>query len=114
MLLVLLGTWMGLFVRQVLHHKGASHYVVFLAAAFVSSFVAGMGFRYGWGTTPQVALATSVLFLVPGVPFLNAFTDIIEGHVLTGTSRAVNAAALMVCVSLGLLLTMLSLGLEKL
>ena len=114
MLLVLLGTWLGLFVRQELHHRGASHYVVFLTAAFVSSFVAGMGFRYGWGNTPQIALATSVLFLVPGVPFLNAFTDIIEGHVLTGTSRTVNAAALMVCVSLGLLLTMLSLGLEKL
>jgi uncharacterized membrane protein YjjP (DUF1212 family) len=112
--LVGLGTFLGLFARQEMHHRGANHYIIFIVAAFIASFVAGMGFRYNISTTPEIALAASVLYLIPGVPLLNSITDIIEGHVLTGTSRAVNTCTTIFCIALGLLLSMLTLGLDKL
>lgn len=114
MAFVALGTFCGLFVRQEMHHRGANHFLIFITSAFVASFIASFTIRYNIGLTPKTALATSVLYLIPGVPLLNSITDIIEGHVLTGTSRAVNAGALIVCIALGLLLTMLTLGLDRL
>lgn len=63
-----------------------------------------------WGTTPEIAMATSVLYLVPGVPLINGIIDIIEGHVLAGVSRLINALLLIVCLSLGLLCAMLLIG----
>jgi uncharacterized membrane protein YjjP (DUF1212 family) len=114
MLMVGIGTVLGLYTRQELHHRGANHYISFIVAAFVASFIAGLTIRFNLGSTSQIALATSVLFLIPGVPLLNAVTDVIEGHVLTGTARGVNAIALILCISLGLLLTMLTFGLDRL
>jgi len=111
---VAIGTFLGLFVRQEMHHRGANHFLIFITSAFVASFITSFAIRYNIGATPKTALVTSVLYLIPGVPLLNSITDIIEGHVLTGTSRAVNAGALIVCISLGLLLTMLTLGLDRL
>ena len=55
-------------------------------------------------------MATSVLYLVPGVPLINGIIDIIEGHVLAGVSRLINALLLIVCLSLGLLCAMLLIG----
>jgi len=114
MALVALGTGLGVYTRHLMHHKGFSHYLIFICAAFVASIVAGLGVYFEWGGAPQIGLAASVLFLIPGVPLLNAVTDVINGHVLTGTARAINAGALILCISMGLLISMLILGLEKL
>ena len=38
-------------------------------------------------STPRKALATSVLYLVPGVQLVNAVIDLIEGYVLTAIAR---------------------------
>ncbi|WP_296004102.1 threonine/serine exporter family protein, partial [uncultured Alistipes sp.] len=54
-----------------------------------------------------IALATSPLFLVPGVPLINGVIDIMEGHVLMGGSRLVNALLQIVCIAVGLSATLL-------
>ena len=46
--------------------------------------------------------------------YLDSILDIIEGHILTGIARLVNASTLIVCIAIGLFLAMLILGLEKL
>ena len=53
---------------------------------------------------------TSVLFLIPGVPLINSILDILEGHVLVGLSRTINATILIICIALGLSMTLLILG----
>lgn len=58
-------------------------------------------------TTSEIALATSVLYLVPGVPLINGVIDIVEGHVLTGFARLTQAALLIVCIAIGLSFTLL-------
>ena len=45
---------------------------------------------------------------------INSIFDLLEGHVLVGISRAVNALILIVCIALGLSATMLILGLDML
>ena len=111
---VFLATLAGFFIRQEMIKKHINHLIVFSTSAFVASLLAGLGYVFHWGATPEIALASSVLFLIPGVPLINSILDIIEGHVLTGIARLVNASSLIVCIALGLFASMLILGLEKL
>ena len=94
--------------------KHVNHLVVFTTSAFVASMFAGMGYVLHIGHTPEIALASSVLFLIPGVPLINSILDILQGHILTGIARLVNATSLIVCIAIGLFTSMLILGLEKL
>lgn len=112
--LVFVSTLVAFFIRQQLIDRKFNHPLTFVISAMVSSFIAGQGYLNGWGTTPDIAIATSVLFLVPGVPLINSLMDILEGHVLTGVSRFINATILIVSISIGFLATMMVLGLEKL
>ena len=58
-------------------------------------------------TTSEVALATSVLFLIPGVPLINGVIDIVEGHVLNGIARLASALMLIICIAIGLSCTLM-------
>lgn len=108
-LVVFLGTFLGFFVRAALTKHGVNHLIVFTLSAFVASFVAGLCAR-GLQFHTDLAISTSVLFLVPGVPLLNGVIDMIDGHVLAGLSRVVNATSLVLAMTLGLILTVVLLG----
>lgn len=110
--LVWVATLFGFFVRQELAKRHVNHMVMFVICSFVASYIASFGVKYGLGNTQDVALGTSVLFLIPGVPLINSIMDLLEGHVLIGWSRAVNAAILIICIALGLSMTLLTLGKE--
>ena len=85
--------------------KGINHFVIFIASTFVASMCASTSVIFD--TTSEIALATSVLYLVPGVPLINGVIDIVEGHVLTGFARLTQAALLIVCIAIGLSFTLL-------
>jgi uncharacterized membrane protein YjjP (DUF1212 family) len=112
--LVFFATLVGFYIRQEMMKRHINHLVVFTTSAFVASLIAGMGYVFQLGNTPEIAIASSVLYLIPGVPLINSILDIIEGHVLTGITRLVNASSLIVCIAIGLFTSMLILGLEKL
>jgi uncharacterized membrane protein YjjP (DUF1212 family) len=55
------------------------------------------------GADPDKAFATSVLFLVPGVPLINSVTDLMDGNIQTGIVRAVNGLMISFSIAMGLL-----------
>ena len=103
--IVFLATLVGFKLRQFMQGKGQNHYIVTVAVAFVASLVASVSLMFD--TTAETAIATSVLFLVPGVPLLNGVIDILEGHVLTGSSRLIQALLLVLCIAVGLSCTLM-------
>ena len=80
--------------------KHLNHYIVFVVSAFIASLVASSALTLE--TTAEIAIATSVLYLVPGVPLLNGVIDIVEGHSLTGCARLIQALLLVLCIAVGL------------
>lgn len=108
-LVVFAGTFLGFVVRAVLTKKHVNHLIVFALSAFVASFVAGVC-AHELQFHTDLAVSTSVLFLVPGVPLLNGVVDLMDGHVLAGFSRIVNATCLVLAMTLGLILTVVLLG----
>ena len=85
--------------------KKINHYIIFIVSAFVSSLCASTSLIFD--TTSEIALATSVLYLVPGVPLINGVIDIVEGYVLTGFARLTEAALLIINIAIGLSFTLL-------
>jgi len=85
--------------------KGFNHYVIFIVSAFAASMYASVAMIFD--TTSEVAIATSVLYLIPGVPLINGVIDIVEGHVLNGIARLTSALMLIVCIAVGLSCTLM-------
>ena len=85
--------------------KKMNHYIVFIVSAFVASLCASTALIFD--TTSEIALATSVLYLVPGVPLINGVIDVVEGYVLTGFARLTEASLLIVSIAIGLSFTLL-------
>jgi uncharacterized membrane protein YjjP (DUF1212 family) len=97
-------TFFGLFVRQESLKKRFNPFVAIFFASFAASILSGLAVRLGFGNSPELAFATSVLFLVPGVPLINSFTDMIDGNILNGIVRGIHGLIIALSIALGLLL----------
>lgn len=113
-LFVFLGTFLGFFARQELNKRHAYHYLTVLVAAFISSFTVGLGSLTGLSSTPEIALSASVLYLIPGVPFINSMMDFLDGYMLNGVSRLINALFIVISITVGISGTLVLLNLSLL
>ncbi|HET9571540.1 MAG TPA: threonine/serine exporter family protein [Bacteroidales bacterium] len=102
-IVVFVTTMLGFFLRLQMQKRGVNHFIVFTTAAFVTSLTASSAHLFD--ATAEIAVATSVLYLIPGVPLINGVIDILEGHTLTGVSRLIQAFLLVLCIAAGLSLS---------
>lgn len=114
MAIVFVATLVGFFIRTLLLERHWNHLSVFVISAFIASMIGSTGYLMHWGNTPDMALGTSVLYLIPGVPLINSIMDVIDGHVLAGFSRFINACLLITCIAIGLSITLLITGISAL
>ncbi|TKG96872.1 threonine/serine exporter [Puteibacter caeruleilacunae] len=98
--IVFSATLIGMFTKQQMLAKDINLFLSFITSAFIASLAASTSVIFN--TTSDIAIATSVLFLIPGVPLINGFMDIMEGHVITGTARLINALLLVLCIAIGM------------
>ncbi|MDR0765395.1 MAG: threonine/serine exporter family protein [Odoribacteraceae bacterium] len=98
--IVFLATLAGVLTRQHMQRRGVNHFIIFTLAALVSSTLAASALAFD--ATAEIALATSVLFLIPGVPLVNGVIDIVEGHAVIGFSRLTHAFLVIICITVGL------------
>ena len=105
MLIVFVATVCGFYLKNKLHGgwKWDLRLVTILSGC-VATVIASSGYVFGLGSTPDIALGTGVLYLVPGVPFINSINDLINGHYICSISRFIQASIITVCLSLGLCL----------
>lgn len=99
---VVIATMAGFYIKQLMCGHKIDTRVVFIVCAFVSSVIGASASLFGLGNTPEIAVGTSVLYLVPGIPFLNSFSDLLAGHYICAFSRMTHAVVLTCCLSLGL------------
>jgi len=107
MLVTVAASFLGLFIRQEATTRHFNQYLCVFFAAFTASFIAGSFKKFGVNMELEHAFATSVLFLVPGIPLINTFSDIIDGNILNGVIRGVHGLTVAVAISLGMLTTIL-------
>lgn len=102
MIVAFVATFGGLFVRQEATRLKFNPYISVFFAAFTASLIAGLAEFYHIGAEPDKAFATSVLFLVPGVPLINSVTDLLEGNLQNGLMRGLNGLIIAFSIAMGI------------
>lgn len=102
MAIVFIATVVGFYLKQRLSAMKVDVRLVFIISAFVSSMIGALCGILHLGATPGIAVGTSVLYLVPGIPFLNSFSDMLAGHYICAFSRFMHAVILTASLSIGL------------
>ncbi|MEJ2765825.1 threonine/serine exporter family protein [Photobacterium sp. MCCC 1A19761] len=100
----------GMTVRQEIGHRHFNPLVNFGITAFVTTLISGLGVVWQIGEAPFLAMASSVLMLVPGFPLINAVADMVKGYVDMGIARWVMASLLTLSTSMGIVAAMNILG----
>ncbi len=106
MIIVFVATAAGFNLKQVLLSRHVDARVVFFICAFVSAVIGATDYVFPVSSTPAIAVGTSVLYLVPGIPFLNSFNDLLYKHYICSYCRLMDAIVLTGCLSIGLCLAM--------
>ncbi|BFU60124.1 MULTISPECIES: threonine/serine ThrE exporter family protein [Rodentibacter] len=105
-LITFVASAVAMFVRQEFSKRHYNPFIVFSITAFVASLISGISLKYSWGNEPQIALASSVLLLVPGFPLINSLADILKGYVNMGVGRWTIATILTFGACLGIVLAL--------
>ncbi len=106
MALVFAATAFGICARHLLSKLKINLKIQYIAVSFAVSFIVSLGACYGLSATPDVAVGSSILFLIPGVWLINSVFDILNENMLVGISRGLNTGLLIICIAIGLFLTL--------
>lgn len=100
----------GMFVRQEIAHRHFNPLLNFAFTACVTTLISGLGQVYHIGDKPFIAMASSVLMLVPGFPLINAVADMVKGYPSMGLARWTMASLLTLSTCIGIVIAMNLLG----
>lgn len=101
MLTVFAATIAGISTRHTLTKLGLDARVAVIVCASVSTVIAAGDALFGIGSTPEIAVASAVLYLVPGIPLINSFCDMLDAHYICAFGRMMNAIVITACLSIG-------------
>jgi uncharacterized membrane protein YjjP (DUF1212 family) len=107
MLISFISTMIGLFVRQETLKMNFNPYLCVYFAAITASLFSGLSIKLSLGNSPELAFTASVLFLIPGVPLINMFSDMMDGNLMNGAIRGLNGLIIAFAIALGLLSAMI-------
>ncbi|PKQ46299.1 threonine/serine exporter family protein [Confluentibacter flavum] len=100
-------TFIGLLIFQLTHKEKYNVYLRIFSASLIASILASLGIIFNIGSNPQTALATSILFLVPGVALINSFTDFLDNNIINGMVRFTTGLMTVLAIALGLFIAMI-------
>ena len=99
---IMTASTIGQWIRVSMIHDGRNVFVIAAIVSFVAALVAGVGAGMAGSQMMPMAMTAAVLLLVPGVPAMNAQTDIMEGYPTMGSARFVTVAMLLMFITMGL------------
>ena len=112
MAIVWIATFVGFYIRQQLTKRKWNVLAIFTICSFISTLIGATDILFIHGGTEDISIGTSMLYLVPGVPLINGVMDIIDHNALNGIARITNALLLIICIALGLSITVMVLGID--
>lgn len=112
-LFAFIASTIGLITRQEMTKKGFNTLICITSASFVTTTIASIDVLFKLGISPETAIATSVLYLIPGVPLINGIIDILKGYVSMGIARGALGASILLCIAVGMFLSMNLIGINN-
>ncbi|MDH3718170.1 MAG: threonine/serine exporter family protein [Planctomycetota bacterium] len=94
----------AMFIRQELMRHYFNNLLNVTLTAFVAGTLAAAAGSLGFTQQPEIALAASVLLLVPGVPLINSIDDLVHGQIVAGLVRGATGGLVSLSIAVGLTL----------
>jgi uncharacterized membrane protein YjjP (DUF1212 family) len=93
----------GQSVRSPLQARKLPVAPVTLFCGLLSACLAAVGLRLGWSQTAPATAIASLVYLVPGLPLINGFVDLISHkYLFVGLQRLANAAFLFLVLAIAI------------
>lgn len=108
-----IAAFIGFLVRAFFTKKNFNPMICVSIAAFITTLITGFGQLYGFGSHPEAAMATAVLYLIPGVPLINCVIDLIEGYLSAAINRALFGGFILLCIAAGMTLCITLIGISN-
>jgi uncharacterized membrane protein YjjP (DUF1212 family) len=101
----------GQSLKLYLEAKGVGGTPMTFTCSALSAGVAALGLRLGLSGVPSATLLASVIYMIPGMPLINGFTDMLSTRYrVTGLERIANAALIFVVIAIAVALAYAVLG----
>ncbi len=99
--IAIIAAGMGQFLRSSLQARKLEVAPVTLVCGVLSACVAAIGLRLGLSCTASATLMASVIYMVPGLPLINGFVDMMSHkYLFVGLERIANAAFLFLLLTI--------------
>lgn len=105
---------LAMFVRQILTRLYFNLFLTVAITAFVAGTISSVAMTFALSDQPELAMAASVLLLVPGVPLINSAEDLLQGYVAEGLARGMVGGLVTLGIAAGLTFAMVITGVEQL
>lgn len=98
--------FLGYWTRRLCDGRHFNPYAAIAIAAFVATLVAFLSQRLGISATPMLPIAACALFMVPGVPLLNAASEVLNNFITAGMTRAIDTLLIVGGMAFGTAIAM--------
>lgn len=112
-LMTLLAGTVGQLVRYYLTKQCFNAFVVAGTTAFCVSMLSSVALFFGLGNDPHIAIASSILLLVPSFVLINSLSDMLKGYMNMGVGRFVFVIILTLSAGIGISLALLTLHIRQ-
>lgn len=106
-------TFVGYITKVFMASRNYNSMISIGLAAFITTIITGSGTIFHIGANPEAAMATAVLYLIPGVPLINSVIDLIEGYTLSSINRMLFGGFILLCIAAGMTLAITLIGIDN-
>ena len=97
-----LAACIGFWVRHGCNRFGVNPYISIAASACIATAAAYWTQVLPGSATPWFPMIACMLFLVPGVPLINSFDDLMNNYIVSGMTRAMNTMLVVLAMTFGI------------
>ncbi|MDM5271696.1 threonine/serine exporter family protein [Sulfurovum sp. zt1-1] len=101
----------GFYLNGFLLKQYFNPFIAIILVSFVTTISSGLLTLHN--EMAHIAIASSILFLVPSVAFINSVNDLTKRHYTTGLVRGVRGVIISFAIAIGISLALNILGVEK-
>lgn len=98
-----LSAFIGFFIRSQCLKIGINPYMAIVIASFFATVMAYFTHFLPFTTTPWYTMLACAIFIVPGVPMVNALEDMLDCYITAGMTRAMNTVLMVGSMTFGII-----------
>lgn len=102
----------AMFTRIYLSKHHFNPFITVIVTAFIASLIGATTYYFDIGNNADIAVASSVLLLIPSFPLINSLSDILKGYVNIGVGRAVFTYMLTLSACVGIVMALVLLRIQ--